>query len=49
MSSAKPVAVSLVPMAAAFEPVPQGELRALVRTAAVLLLVELASLIGNYY
>lgn len=43
------LAVSLVPMAAAFEPVPQGELRALVRTAAVLLLVELASLIGNYY
>lgn len=43
------LAVSIVPMAAAFEPAPHGEVRALVRTAAVLLVVELLSLIGNYY
>ncbi|TSE32375.1 ABC transport permease subunit [Tepidimonas thermarum] len=43
------LAVALVPMAAAFEPQPSGEVRALVRTAAVLLAVELLSLIGNYY
>jgi phospholipid/cholesterol/gamma-HCH transport system permease protein len=43
------LAISLVPMVAAFESSPQGDVRALVRTAAVLLLVELLSLIGNYY
>lgn len=43
------LAVSIVPLAAAFEATPAGDLRALVRTAAVLLAVELLSLIGNYY
>lgn len=43
------LAVAVVPLAAAFEPTPPGEVRALVRTAAVLLAVELLSLIGNYY
>lgn len=43
------LAVSIVPLAAAFEATPAGDLRALVRTTAVLLMVELLSLIGNYY
>lgn len=43
------LAVAVVPLAAAFEATPPGEVRALVRTAAVLLVVELLSLIGNYY
>lgn len=43
------MAVSIVPLAAAFESAPPGDVRALVRTAAVLLVVELLSLIGNYY
>ncbi|TSE31755.1 MlaE family ABC transporter permease [Tepidimonas charontis] len=43
------LAVAVVPQAGAFERTPVGEVRVLVRTAAVLLVVELLSLIGNYY
>jgi len=43
------LAVSVVPLAGALERAPASDVRVLVRTAAVLLVVELLSLIGNYY
>ncbi len=43
------LAVAVVPLAGAFERTAATEVRVLVRTATVLLVVELLSLIGNYY
>lgn len=43
------LAVALVPLAAVFDPRPQGDVRALVRTALVLLGVELLALVGHYF
>lgn len=43
------LAVGVVPLAAMFDARAQGDVRALVRTAAVLLAVELLALLGNYY
>lgn len=43
------LAVGVVPLATMFDEGSQGDVRTLVRTAAVLLVVELLALVGNYY